>query len=234
MPDVLDPHFHGPRRTICEVLRDIHRSAEEPGTVKTLAEEAYSLAKRMDRRLREYRADWDAGFWDQVVSPEHARTQREAHERLERYGVHGRRWPPLILKALRPGWSVLDYGCGKGTFAEAMAGSRHIIREYDPGIPGKSDPPVPADFVVCTDVLPFVEIERLPDVIAHIARLAVRGGFIAIPFHPAEKLLDGGLPYINQPEAWWREQLAAIPGVQFEMLTGEGRTPYLLARWTVA
>lgn len=50
------------KRTICEVLRDIHRETDDD-RIRALAEEAEDMAKRMDRKLREYKADWDAGFW---------------------------------------------------------------------------------------------------------------------------------------------------------------------------
>jgi hypothetical protein len=56
------------RRTICEVLREIWDIA---GVLdETLRKElevrvvdAYTMAKKMDRRLREYKYGWDEGFW---------------------------------------------------------------------------------------------------------------------------------------------------------------------------
>lgn len=232
MTDALDPTFDARRRTICQVLREARRATSDPAA-HALIEEAYRLAKRMDRRLREYRADWDTGFWDAFVSPEHAVAQREAHETIARYGVHGYRWTGALADVIDRRWSILDYGCGKGALGKALRDNGVCaIAEYDPGIPGKDALPSPADYVVCTDVLPFVERDRLDDVIAHIVRLAIRGGFIAVPFHSAEKIRTGGLPYINEAPEWWRARLAVIPGVRFEMLTGEGRTPYLLARWS--
>lgn len=62
---MLDPRKREPRRTICEVHRDIWRAAAARGDVATMrfAEEAYGMAKRMDARLRRYKAGWDADEW---------------------------------------------------------------------------------------------------------------------------------------------------------------------------
>lgn len=49
------------KRTICEILREMHDAGDE--AVKLLAEEAITIAKKMDAKLREYKADWDAGFY---------------------------------------------------------------------------------------------------------------------------------------------------------------------------
>lgn len=62
MTDDIDPDFRGPKRTICEVLREAHRETADP-KVHALLGEAHRMAKKMDRKLREYKSDWDAGFW---------------------------------------------------------------------------------------------------------------------------------------------------------------------------
>ncbi len=43
-------------RTICEVLREMHRSADEKGDawMMTRVSECYDMAKRMQRKLEEY------------------------------------------------------------------------------------------------------------------------------------------------------------------------------------
>lgn len=56
-------------RTICEVHREIFDLCETlPEPVKTkvqdLVIEAFIMGKKIDARLREYKADWDAGFYD--------------------------------------------------------------------------------------------------------------------------------------------------------------------------
>lgn len=59
----INPDLDGPRRTICQVLREAY-SATGDARVRGLLDEAHVMAKRMDRKLREYKADYDAeGFW---------------------------------------------------------------------------------------------------------------------------------------------------------------------------
>jgi hypothetical protein len=57
-----------PQRTICEVLREMWDIAEVLD--ETLRKElearvadAYTMAKKMDRKLREYKYGWDKDFW---------------------------------------------------------------------------------------------------------------------------------------------------------------------------
>lgn len=45
-------------RTICNVIRHI----------RSLCEEAIWMAKQMDRKLREYKKDWDEKEWDRESS----------------------------------------------------------------------------------------------------------------------------------------------------------------------
>lgn len=57
------------RRTICEVHREIYDACEEMSepektTLQELAIEAFIMSKRIDAKLREYKADWDAGFFE--------------------------------------------------------------------------------------------------------------------------------------------------------------------------
>lgn len=57
------------RRTICEVHREIYDACDEmPEVVKTqmreLVLEAFIMAKKMDAKLREYKSDWDDGFFE--------------------------------------------------------------------------------------------------------------------------------------------------------------------------
>lgn len=56
------------RRTICEVLREIWDIAQVlDETLRAELEarvvDAYTMAKKMDRKLRENKYGWDEGFW---------------------------------------------------------------------------------------------------------------------------------------------------------------------------
>jgi hypothetical protein len=61
----IDPSVHSKRRTICEVLREIHALAGNAGLTDIVdrANEAHDMAKRMDGKLRAYKADWDNDMW---------------------------------------------------------------------------------------------------------------------------------------------------------------------------
>jgi len=56
-------------RTICEVHRELYDGfgvLPEPDKtrLRDLLLEAFVMAKKMDSKLREYKADWDSGFYD--------------------------------------------------------------------------------------------------------------------------------------------------------------------------
>lgn len=56
-------------RTICEVHRDIYDACSdlaEPLRVRMqdLVIEAFIMGKKMDSKLREYKADWDEGLYE--------------------------------------------------------------------------------------------------------------------------------------------------------------------------
>ena len=57
-----------PLRTICEVIRELWEISEVldetlRAEVQARLVDCYSMAKKMDRRLREYKYEWDADFW---------------------------------------------------------------------------------------------------------------------------------------------------------------------------
>ena len=57
------------RRTICEVHREIYDACDEMSErektkVQELVLEAFIMAKKMDAKLREYKSDWDEGFFE--------------------------------------------------------------------------------------------------------------------------------------------------------------------------
>jgi len=53
-----------PENTICQVLRETYHLTNEP-LVKMNLRVAVSMAKAMTKKLREYKADWSKGFWDE-------------------------------------------------------------------------------------------------------------------------------------------------------------------------
>ena len=98
---------------------------------------------------------------------------------------------------------VLDYGCGKGVLKDSLKGL--VVKEYDPGIPGKDSIPEPRELVACIDVLEHVEPKYIEAVIQDLKRVILRKGFFLISLIPAiAKLPDGRNAHIllESPE-WW-------------------------------
>lgn len=57
-------------RTICEVHREIYDAAatlpeSQRDRIHGLVIEAFIMGKKMDAKLREYKADWDTGFYEE-------------------------------------------------------------------------------------------------------------------------------------------------------------------------
>jgi hypothetical protein len=50
-------------RTICEVHRELYELCED-SKARELILEAFIMGKKMDAKLRDYKADWDAGFYE--------------------------------------------------------------------------------------------------------------------------------------------------------------------------
>ena len=116
--------------------------------------------------------------------------------------------------------SILDYGCGRGTLAQALAVrlrdrgtpfAAHDIREYDPGILGKDSLPTPADLVVATDVLEHIEPDKVDVTLKFIRSLAKQGAFFIIATVPAREILgDGSNAHRTiQPDDWWLDKISS-------------------------
>lgn len=130
------------------------------------------------------------------------------------FGAHGHVIAPGIagLAMKLRADSVLDYGCGKGTFKPALLAILPTIevREYDPAIAEKASAPSPADIVVCADVMEHIEPDCLEDVIRHLRSLTRKLLVAGIAVHPAEKLLADGrnAHLIVQNKEWWLARFA--------------------------
>lgn len=104
--------------------------------------------------------------------------------------------------------TVLDYGCGKGWLATYLRRS-YTVRNYDPAVPEFAALPLPADFLVCWDVLEHIEPPALDDVLAHIASLAPAAHFtIGLQPDRTKVMPDGRNPHlILEPPEWWLSRL---------------------------
>ena len=103
--------------------------------------------------------------------------------------------------------TILDYGCGKAQFWPAQWQGK--IQGYDPAWEKFNKEPVPADLVICCDVMEHIPKSEIENTLTHINSLANRWTFFAIDTKQAKKrFLDGSNCHVtvHTPE-WWREQL---------------------------
>src|SRR6185436_376305 len=84
---------------------------------------------------------------DNFISSGYRELQRELHARPNGYGGKGDKWAAgvLAVAAAYDASSILDYGCGEGTLAKALAAAGRVCREYDPAVAGKDSRPAFAD-----------------------------------------------------------------------------------------
>lgn len=150
-----------------------------------------------------------------LISPDYRREQERLHARPEGYGGKGGKWAgpfAQLLLSIVGNYrvSVLDYGCGQGGFSKAMAAIAPdaFVTEYDPAIPGKNGKPLPADWLVCTDVFEHIEPEKLEANLSFIHSLAPRA-FVVIALVPTTKLLSDGRQahILLQSREWWIREL---------------------------
>ena len=141
------------------------------------------------------------------------------HSTRKTYGAGGHWWARTALsEAERIGAaSILDYGCGKGTFATSIKhmGWSGELFEYDPCVPGKEAQPSPADLVVCTDVLEHIEPEKIDNVLIHLRTLARKELMVTISTRPANKFLPDGRNahlIIESPD-WWFNKVNTFFGI---------------------
>lgn len=149
---------------------------------------------------------------------DYAKLQKELHAEGS-YGVSGKNFVPTIFHGISQlakkhgSVTVLDYGSAGGKTMQAVR--EHLIVPpgveefcYDPFVEAFSGPPMPADFVICTDVMEHVEPECTWAVLNDIHNLTKKLVFFSIALKPATKsLADGRNAHINLRDAefWIRE-----------------------------
>tara|TARA_R110000765_G_scaffold280252_2_gene377742 strand:- start:2039 stop:2560 length:522 start_codon:yes stop_codon:yes gene_type:complete len=139
-----------------------------------------------------------------MISPEYAELNRDKHRTSTSFGTSGELHAKTVatLAGEMSTNDVLDYGCGKGTLQACLPFS---IYEYDPCIPGKEEPPDPADLVACTDVMEHIEPEHLDAVLDDLVRVTKKKLYVNVSLVPALKLMpDGTNPHlIIETIEWW-------------------------------
>lgn len=174
-----------------------------------------------------------------LISDEYKALLVEKHDGKP-WGGAGKSWIPMILPMLNSlppeATRILDFGCGRGTFKEAMAdmAPMYEVLEYDPGVRGKDQLPVyPVDYVVCTDVLEHVESYYLVDTLRMINWLAIHGVFFNIDTAPSKSFLpDGRNTHINiRPSGWWKSVLDQHVGDMNWNVHEETKSRIVISGW---
>lgn len=144
-----------------------------------------------------------------TISDDYRNLNKQLHESRPDYGISGAKRASAVVELRRRLHleTILDYGSGKGTLGKALS---FPIQEYDPAIPGKDSLPLPADLVICSDVLEHVEPECLEAVIRDLRRVTKKLLYVVVNTGPANKtLLDGRNAHlIEKPGEWWIEKLS--------------------------
>ena len=155
-----------------------------------------------------------------LISDNYKLLNAKLHEESQSYGNRNNflaRELPISISILRKLYnyeSVLDYGCGKGLILDSLSekliplGMR--LQGYDPCVEKYSEPPKPADILLCTDVLEHVEPEKTAEVLKHISSLTLNVCYLVIDLLPAVKTLpDGRNAHINlHSTGWWLDALS--------------------------
>jgi hypothetical protein len=153
---------------------------------------------------------------DDIASPAYRDTIREMHKTVKWGGKGGRHVGAVrdliehvsdVTGKKLEKCTVLDYGCGRGSMAEAL--KPHRCQQFDPGVKGKDVLPKPSDIVVCTDVLEHIEHDKLDNVLNHIEKLTREYAFFVISTRPANAVLPDGrnAHLIVETPDWWMERI---------------------------
>lgn len=149
-----------------------------------------------------------------VVSDEYRALLQRAHREMDWGGSGHKQAEAVAAFADELGAeAILDYGCGQGNLAKALAARvpPKRVTQYDPGIPGKDGWPKPSHLVVCSDVLEHIEPEKIDAVLSHIRALAGHGAYLVIATRAANKNLPDGrnAHLIIEGSQWWIDKVAA-------------------------
>ncbi len=126
-----------------------------------------------------------------MISDTYKELNRQLHENPA-YGISGKRYADMIRGLSKWGrLSILDYGAGKCTLAQAL-GPAYRVTNYDPCIEELSTRPVAHDVVACTDVMEHVEPEYIKAVLSDIRALTKQRALFVISLIPAQKILSDG------------------------------------------
>lgn len=146
-----------------------------------------------------------------VLISDDYRAQNAALHAKGDFGISGHKWAEQVeeIASTIRARTILDYGCGQQTLGKAL--SHRTIIPYDPCIPGLEGDPLPADLVVCGDVLEHIEPDCLDNVLDHLQTLTQQAIFLVVATRPAKKILPDGrnAHLIQETVNWWAPKLMA-------------------------
>ncbi len=141
-----------------------------------------------------------------LISEYYRDQNKQLHDLRPDYGANGHKHAHMIreLATAMGTKEILDYGCGKGTLADALEDYCTVSR-YDPAFLEISAPPNPSELVVCCDVLEHIEPECLDDVLDDLKRVTKKMMFTTIATRPAVKSYPDGrnTHLIIEDMRWW-------------------------------
>ena len=112
--------------------------------------------------------------------------------------------------------SVLDYGSGKGEVWKEH-GLRSLLEVkvflYDPGVEEfQKKPSIPADLVICTDVMEHIPENCVDEVLKDIENFSKKAIFFTISTREANKILPNGqnAHVTIKPKEWWLKKINKI------------------------
>ena len=111
--------------------------------------------------------------------------------------------------------SIIDYGCGKGHVLDNISKRFPHIRctHYDPGYEKfNKHPEVPAELVICADVLEHIEPDLINNVLQDIESLTLNTAYLIIDTKPAGKNLPDGrnAHLIVENQEWWTNKIQEV------------------------
>lgn len=131
-------------------------------------------------------------------------------------------WAAVDRLGIRPGDSLLDFGCGTGRATQKLRMFGVLASGIDIA-PNALETDIPfhqaclwelpsdlgQDWGLCCDVMEHIPNEKVSDVLAGIARNVTRGAYFLIDHVPDEMgiLIGQPLHLTVRPAAWWKEQL---------------------------
>lgn len=139
-----------------------------------------------------------------LITPAYLSQQQQLHAQRPDYGTSSHKYIEHVATLCKQTGTrdVLDYGCGKSMLQKGLP---FPIQNYDPALEEFTRRPIPADIVVCTDVLEHIEPDCLKAVMDDLAGLTRKLLFVNVACRPASKTLPDGrnAHLLVETPNWW-------------------------------